>query len=204
MKYEYNIGKHLRRFWIWLRSWGNSRGFGVQSPWAYQLVRYVLCERYPYYAYEELSKKFPDTDKLTRRLCELYFRIANYSQAGIWCFCLHHYDIKEVYVKEGCKKCHIIRGVDDDEGSAREKLIQSDILVMTLDDNWKSIYTTFTSQTQSSSILIVENIHASKMSLRAWRWMQQDERSGVTFDLYHCGIIFFDKKMYKQHYRVNL
>lgn len=204
MKCGYDIWKYILRLGFWLKSWGNSRGFGVQSPWAYQFVRYVICENYPYYAYEALSKAFPDTDILTRRLSELYFRIANYSQASTWCFCLDHYDIKETYVKAGCKKSHIIRGIDDDDKCRREMLSQSDILVMTLDGNWKSIYTIFTSQVQSSSILIVENIHASKTALKAWRWMQEDERIGVTFDLYYCGVIFFNKKLYKQHYMVNL
>lgn len=204
MKFGYNIIKHLHRLLIWLKSWGSSRGFGVQSPWAYQFIRYVICENYSYYAYEELSKAFPDTDKLTESLCELYFRIANYSQARTWCFCLNNYDIKEAYVKAGCNKSHIIKGVVDDEQCGCEGLIQCDILVMTLDDNWKSIYTTFTSQTKPASILIVENIHASEMTLKAWRWIQQDGRSGITFDLYYCGIVFFDKKLYKQHYTVNL
>ena len=33
-----------------------SRGFGVQSPWAYRFVRSVACERRPYYAYEDHSQ----------------------------------------------------------------------------------------------------------------------------------------------------
>ncbi|MBQ0023170.1 MAG: hypothetical protein KBT29_08020 [Prevotellaceae bacterium] len=46
------------------------RGFGVQSPWAYELVRDVLFEPLSYYAYEEQGL----TTKLERQL----FRIRNH------------------------------------------------------------------------------------------------------------------------------
>ena len=45
---------HLKRWSIWLRRAKYSRGFGVQSPSAYQFIRYVLTEHYPYYAYQPL------------------------------------------------------------------------------------------------------------------------------------------------------
>jgi len=48
------------------------RGFGVQSPWAYELIRDVLFERLPYYAYEELKLATP----MQRQL----FRIQNHYQ----------------------------------------------------------------------------------------------------------------------------
>ncbi|MGI6243304.1 MAG: hypothetical protein ACOYJK_07190 [Prevotella sp.] len=201
MMYGYDIKKYLLRLWIWIKSWGNTRGFGVQSPWAYQFIRYVICEKCSYYAYEALSKMFPDTDELTRRLSELYFRIANYSQARTWCFCLDQCDIKAAYVKQGCRTSRIVKCID---GCSAEGPFQSDVLVMTLDGDWKKFFTMFVSQLQSTSILIIEDIHVSKKALNAWRWMQNNERTGVSFDLYYCGLIFFDKKMYKQHYMVNL
>ena len=34
----------------WLTGWG----FGVHSPWAYDLIENVINERLPYYAYEDL------------------------------------------------------------------------------------------------------------------------------------------------------
>ncbi len=42
------------------------RGFGIQSPWAYELVRDVLFEPIPYYAYEEQHLTTPMQQQLYR------------------------------------------------------------------------------------------------------------------------------------------
>ncbi|MBP1614910.1 MAG: hypothetical protein H6Q13_2358, partial [Bacteroidetes bacterium] len=43
----------------------------------------------------------------------------------------------------------------------------------------------------------------SRKMKTVWRRMQSDERTGISFDLYDFGIIFFDKKKIKQHYLIN-
>lgn len=53
-------------------------GFGIQSPWAYSLVRNVLFEPLRYYAYDELREKFPQCSKTERKRNEQLFRIVNY------------------------------------------------------------------------------------------------------------------------------
>ena len=60
----------LIRGMIWLSRIGCCRGFGIQSPWAYSLVRYVINEHYPYYAYECLAKDFPEADAVRRKMGE--------------------------------------------------------------------------------------------------------------------------------------
>ena len=36
-----------------------------------------------------------------------------------------------------------------------------------------------------------------------WHELQNDERVGITFDLYDVGLLFFDKTKIKHHYMIN-
>jgi hypothetical protein len=51
--------------------------------------------------------------------------------------------------------------------------------------------------------MIIVGIHHDKKSKSFWKKVIADHRTGVSFDLYYCGVIFFDHKMYKRNYIVN-
>ena len=53
----------------------------------------------------------------------------------------------------------------------------------------------------SQTLLVVNNIR--RKNHRLWKEIQENELVGITFHLYYCGIVFFDKSVYKQHYEVN-
>jgi hypothetical protein len=53
------------------------------------------------------------------------------------------------------------------------------------------------------SLFIIEGIGYSRAMRRLWRRLQTDSRTGITFDLFDVGILFFDLTKYKQHYIVN-
>lgn len=49
----------------------HSRGFGVHSPWAYEIVRDVLPEKCAYYAYHDINRVFGDEARLARMVFRL-------------------------------------------------------------------------------------------------------------------------------------
>ena len=55
-------------------------------------------------------------------------------------------------------------------------------------------------QCDAQSVLIVEDIYKDR---KAWSDIVGDQRVGTTFDLYYCGIVFFDKQRYSHHYIIN-
>ena len=65
---------------VWLSRIGYCRGFGIQSPADYWLVRYVINEHWPYYQYETIGR---NDDWLTRKLGRLCFRMANWRQPSV-------------------------------------------------------------------------------------------------------------------------
>ena len=168
----------LKRCFVWLSRIHRCRGFGIQSPTDYSFVRYVVNEHWPYYAYEQ----FKGDDWLTRKLGCLYFRLANFVQPQTMLV-----DRYQRYWHAGCNttvfapiinKVELARiDINDVEGC--ECLID---------------------RCTQCSIVVIEGLWRN---WRYWHQIEKDERTSITFDLYYCGIVFFDKKRFKHNYKIN-
>ena len=55
---------------------GKSKGFGIQSPWAYCFVKDVITETLPYYIYKDIEAKY--VGKKEQKKQKLYFRVRNF------------------------------------------------------------------------------------------------------------------------------
>ncbi len=190
----------ILKWWSRIRRWPRTLGFGVQSPWAYNYIRYVIAEHDPYYAYETLQQKYGSALPDDRQLAQLYFRIANHSQARRWGFALDHYGMKTDYVKCGCNCTDVVDIVD---GHVSHDVSDYDVLVMSLESDWPTVFESFASSAKTHSLLIVEDIHRTRYAQKRWHRIHTDARCGITFDLYDCGLVFFDFTKHKQHYAVN-
>lgn len=174
--------KRLKRIWVWLLRIGHCRGFGIQSPNDYWFVRYVINERCPYYAYSELGL---DDDWLTRKLGRLYFRLANWRQPQTVVDPTH-----SPYWQAGChktlttdlaEKVEILKWSMADEG-ADEVLRQA------------------IERADEHSVIVAEHIYRNWC---LWRELSANGRVSISFDLYYCGILLFEKRPYRQSYIIN-
>lgn len=182
---------------VWIRRIGYCRGFGVQSPWAYRFVRYVVNEHYPYYAYDDLKTAFPHLSPLEHHIGRLFFRISNYMRGAHWAYTFPDVPFLTSYILAGSREAQVIPSVH----VPLDKDI--DILVMTLADGLQPLFRSFCSHAGKKSLLIVLGIRKDKNSLSKWKRMASDHHTGVCFDLYYCGLIFFNITMTKQIYKVN-
>ena len=192
----------IKRFIVWLRRVRYSRGFGVQSPWAYRFIRYVVNEHYPYYKYEHLAEQIYGIDKTTRKLCKFYFRLANYQQAHTFVDCYPTSSCYKIYVDAGCQKANYHRIT---EATSEEELIhlfsnigEYSMLRVPLVANYRTVVDKALDHLPSSSVLIIENIKRDRDAQKYWSELISDSRTGVSFDLYYCGVLFLNNDMVKQ------
>lgn len=171
----------LTRLSVWFRRFRHSRGFGIQSPTDYWFVRYVVNEHWPYYQYAGLGQ---GDDRLTRKLGRLYFRIANWRQPSVIVS-----DGYQRYMKAGCAKASFQDDADPME-----------VVRLTLEGDYHGRLSYIYNKVDDHTVLIVEGIHKD---MNFWQEIVEDQRSRVTYDLYYCGIVMFDKKRNKKNYIVN-
>lgn len=197
----------IKRFIVWLRRVRYSRGYGVQSPWAYRFIRYVVNEHYPYYKYEQLDKQVNGIDKRTRKLCKLYFRLANYQQPHTFVDCYPASSCYKNYVNAGCQKVHYQKMTNEltEEDCLRlfSNVGENSMVRIPLIEDYRSLVDKVLEHLPSSSVIIIENIKRNKETGAYWSELVSDSRTGVSFDLYYCGVLFLNNDMVKQSYIVN-
>lgn len=196
----------IRRALVWLRRSRHSRGFGVQSPWAYRFIRYVVNEHYPYYSYSDLEDKWKEYGKKERKLCRLYFRISNYLQSPLAIDYSDSCDMFADYVRSGCKRTKIVNlspQSSSDIDATLSSLESIPFFRLVLQGDYRKMLEKAVGKANDKSLFVIEGINKSKETKAFWKEIVSSEQFPTTFDLYYCGIIFFDQKRYKENYIVN-
>ena len=197
----------IKRSVVWLRRAQYSRGFGVQSPWAYKFIRYVVNEHYPYYKYAQLKQQVYGINKRVRKLCRLYFRIANFQQPHSFIDYLPFSSCYKIYTLAGAKKTLYQLISQDTTPESYTRILaevgDNSIVRVSLRGNYREFIDKAIALLPSTSVLILEHIKRNKETEAYWKSLVADDRTGITFDLYYCGLIFLDNTMIKQDYIVN-
>lgn len=202
----------LKRPFIWLLRFRHRCGYGVHSPFAFNLITYVIYEKTPYYKYKDLaeaektlaSEKGENWLYESKKIKRLLFRLVNYAQpetlvdAGTL-------SASSLYLKAGKVGADYLPATELSE-LFLETGIPVDFLYLhdyRRPDFVEEVFRICAARTRGKSVFVVEGIRYTPEMTALWKRMQRDERVGITFDLYDLGLIFFDKTKIKQDYIVN-
>ncbi len=178
----------------------HSRGFGVQSPSAYRFVRYVVNESLPYYAYAAMRHSHPRLQWHERKMGELYLRLANFCQADILVSFGATDAVLRRYIRHGCRATQVAEhGSGDTANSSGAWRFIRVSEAADADRTFGEILT----HADSDTVLIVEDIKRDADARRLWQLCTESGAVSVSYDLYYCGIAFFDTRRHKQTHIVN-
>ena len=194
--------KPLPRLLVWLSRIHQCQGFGIQSPTDFDFVRSVVNEHDAYYAYDELQAD----NWLQRKLGELYFRVTNWRQPAT--ILTNAY---QPWFQAGCRSARILTDLSPLTPSPSHLLTSSPSHPLTsspshllniahVEIEQHQLLEQLYAHCNQQSVIIVEGIWRD---WQAWHAIEHDTRTGTTFDLYYCGIVFCDTQRYKHNYRIN-
>lgn len=220
----------LLRGWNWCRRFRKRCGYGVHSPSDFFLITFVIYEKLPFYAYERLhglrilSQCNPEHRE---KVDKLLFRLVNYLQPEVLFEIGTGSGISTRYMAEARRKMKVFSFSDnktdnlkDTSGcrgdiefystglkgfisSLNESEEKPDIIHIANTDDYEQAFETALQYVSPNTCMIISLPYKDKARKEWWRSVVADPRTGVTFDLYDLGIIFFDPKRVKEHRVVN-
>ncbi len=187
---------------VWLQRMKHIQGFGIQSPSAFSFDRKVINDHTPYPIYAELKRLGNTLTAVERKKARLLYRINRFAEADWFCFYPTKLLAYESYIKAACEKTLVEEAKMLGEESESTASDESAIYFLTVSEHCQAFYERLRTTINAQSFVIVDDIKRNAETRAFWQQIVDDERVSFSFDLYHIGIAFFDKRP-KQNYIIN-
>lgn len=179
----------IQDIWAWLSRLGHCKGFGIQSPWAFSMACDVINTHSLDSLFADIESQIKGKEsRKTVSLCRMTVKLAR------------HYGRKEVAV--GSAATPYMEDYLRLAGIKTRRELPAEMAVVAMEEADSSMLNRFADGAGRQSVMVVGGIHSSRKNHEKWEKLQADERTGITFDVYYCGVVFFDHKIYKQHYKI--
>ena len=202
MNLSNNVKKTVLQLWHIRHSWG----FGLQSPFAFNLERDVINQTLPYYAYSALHnerKAKTGAGMLNSEgVDQLLLRLANLIQPQTILQPQEGWGMSARYMLSACPKASLLQFsglrslLQELEGTAKIDLLCLD--VRTLNEMLAEVITYMSDR----SLIVVSGINESRETKRMWEDMVLSDSTGVTFNLKRLGLIFNDNRLTPENHTI--
>lgn len=187
---------------VWLQRMKHIQGFGIQSPSAFSFDRKVINDHTSYPIYAELKRVGNTLTAVERKKARLLYRINRFAEADRFCFYPTKLLAYESYIKAACEKTLVEEAKMLGEESESTAPDESVVYFLTVGEHCQAFYERLRTIINSESFVIVDDIKRNAETRAFWQQILDDECVSFSFDLYHIGIAFFDKRP-KQNYIIN-
>lgn len=192
----------------WMQGIGHGRGFGVQSPTAYRFLREVVCARLTPADLASLPPEWHRADRRERLTGALCYRLARHVCPDQMAAFGAASDLSAACMKVGWPD-GLMQRVEagrsfDDYGELLSQLGTVRMVCVSLAEGADAFVEHALDHADERSVFLIEDIWRDRLSRLWWDELRQDPRVGVTFDLYVCGLLTFNMKVFKRNYLVNL
>lgn len=210
---------------IGMRKLRNRKGYGVHSPFAFNLITEVIEEKMPYYAYQQMQRLYPANGPLKFKVAALMFRLANRFKSrniaeigcdgGYTLLPLLLVDSRTqlttlaTSAQEAQTRQHLawyktalqrVRFVQELEASPYDMLVVNSIPEGMSPETLASW---IEANLGPEGILLVRGIQPRQKLEALWDLICDNEEMQVTIDLYDYGLAIRRPQFFKQHYVVS-
>lgn len=195
--------KHAIRF-------RHKRGYGVHSPFVFDLITNVIKEKAIYYDFERIEAMGNIREK-ERKLYRLLFRLAEYfSYRNVLCVGVRTPWVSR-YLTAVSKHMVLLNGGETCEGAEYTehvkpedlKGLEVDMIVLgrafeaDWDEAWEEV---LKERRQGPLCVVIKDIYKSHFNSLAWRQLRRE--GTVSIDMMWYGIVFFDSRLQRGKYNM--
>lgn len=192
----------LSRCWTWLRRFRHRCGYGIHSPFAFNLVTGVVYESGEFYAYAPLSEKrgaATGREKDDR----LMLRLANDHQPRTCLTDIAPGEATAAYLEAGCRKCRFRGFKDEGWREALDGWKQVEMVYSDTPAHWPELLAAVRPYVCGRTLVVLKGIRRDAAAKAAWKELEGSPETRVAFDLGDIGLAYFDPKLNKQSYTIN-
>ena len=205
------------------------RGHGIHSPFVFDLVTKVIEEKSTYYAYQDIKdhlENFPNFGDNTNKTHRLLFKLVNWFSAKQILELGTGSGLSSLYLTAPSSDCtcvsvalsdkiledaeQIFKNWDRKIALSKEEfpllIEKQDCIYINLKNyevDSSHLINYLVSSVKEESFIIIDGIRTKKKHQLLWKEIILKDEVVISLDLYHLGILFFNKKYYKQNYKLS-
>lgn len=205
------------------------KGHGIHSPFVFNFITKVIEEKTPYHAYDDVRtyiEHFPEIAFRENKTHRLLFKIVNYFNLKTILELGAGNGICTLYLTVAASdtRCVSIELLPEKYANAQKMYSQWNRDVLLSNDRFPAtnekkdcifinlrnynaphsqLIACLLSLVHPRSVIIVDGIRTNRKLQTLWKMLVHHNEVIVSLDLFHVGILFFDKKYFKRNYKLS-